>query len=124
MKKILVVDDDPNICELLEQRLRANNYEVIKASNGVEAFVKAREEKPQLIVLDVSMPVMNGYQFAKEVQWHDDIKKIPILILTAHAQTQDLFDIAGIVRFLTKPFNPNELLEMVNECMKNHKDDK
>ena len=119
MKKILVVDDDPGICELLESRLNTNGYEVIKSSNGVEAFVKAKDEKPDLIILDAAMPVMDGYQFVKETRWQAEIKDIPILILTARMNTKEMFDAIGIAHFLTKPFDSKKLLGMVAECVKN-----
>ena len=68
MKKILVVDDDPNIVELLQLRLEANGYEVLTASNGIAAFAEVKERRPDLIVLDAAMPIMDGYQFVQEVR--------------------------------------------------------
>ncbi len=112
MKKILVVDDDPNICELLEMRLGANGYEVLKAFNGVEAFVKASDEKPDLIVLDVSMPTMDGLKFVQETRWRE-IKDIPILILSARTNTKNIFDELGFKNFLNKPFDSKELLQKI-----------
>jgi len=119
MKKILIVDDDINIRELLESRLNANGYEVVQASNGVEAFVKAKDENPDLIILDASMPVMDGYEFAKEARWQDSIKDIPILVLTAMAQTKSLFNSLGIDNFISKPFKSDELLCSISGCVNN-----
>src|ERR1700733_8179920 len=119
MKRILVVDDDPNICEILKMRLELNNYEVTTASNGVVAFVKASEEKPDLIILDVCMPTMDGLKFVQATRWKMEMKDIPILILTARANTKELFDALGIGHFLAKPYDPKELLGMVAECVKN-----
>lgn len=116
MKKILVVDDDPNICELVGNRLKANHYEVRSASDGVEAFANVRSERPDLIVLDVSMPNMDGYQFIKEIQWQDDLRGIPILVLTARRNTREIFDALGVCRFMTKPFEPSQLLTVVEQC--------
>jgi len=118
MKKVLVVDDDPNICELLEIRLRSNGYEVLKASNGVEAFVKASDEKPDLIVLDVAMPTMDGLEFVRATRWLE-MKDIPILILTARTNTKELFDAFGVSNFMTKPFDSKVFLGKVAECIKN-----
>ncbi|MBI3601718.1 MAG: response regulator transcription factor [Candidatus Omnitrophica bacterium] len=118
MKKILVVDDDPNICELLKLRLESNGYEVIKASNGVEAFVKASDEKPDLIILDVAMPTMDGLEFVRSTR-RFDMKDIPILILTARTNSKEIFDTFGVANFLTKPFDSKELLGKVAECIKN-----
>jgi DNA-binding response OmpR family regulator len=117
MKKILVVDDDSNICELLENRLEANGYQVIKASNGVEAFVKANDERPDLIILDVSMPTMNGLEFVQSTRWFE-MKDIPIIILTALMDTKEIFNTFGITNFMTKPFDPDQLLEKIEECIK------
>ena len=112
MKKILIVDDDPNISELIEIRLISDGYEVIKASNGVEAFVKASDEKPNLIVLDVSMPTMDGLEFVKATRWLE-IKDIPILILTARMNTRKIFKDLGAIDFITKPFDSRDLLEKI-----------
>ena len=119
MKRILVVDDDPNIVELLQLRLEANGYEVSTASNGIEAFAQAKEQRPDLIVLDAAMPIMDGYQFMQEVRWRAEFKDIPILVLTARTHTKDLFDAIGIANFLSKPFDSKKLLGMVSECIKN-----
>ncbi len=118
MKKILVVDDDPNICELLKIRLESNGYEVTTASNGVEAFVKVNDDKPDLIILDVAMPTMDGLEFVRSTRWLDT-KDIPILILTARTNSKEIFDALGVADFLTKPFDPKELLGKVAECIKN-----
>jgi adenylate cyclase len=116
--KILVVDDDPDIIKVIKARLEANHYEVISANNGLEAFVKASEEKPDLIILDVSMPTMDGLKFVKATRGFE-MKDTPILILTALKLTQDTFKTFGIYHFLTKPFKSEELLEKVAECIKN-----
>lgn len=118
MKKILVVDDDPSLCRLLEIRLESNGYEVMKASNGVEAFAKASDERPDLIILDVSMPIMDGYEFVRSTRWLD-LKDIPILILSARVNTKEMFDALGVSDFLAKPFDFNELLGKVSECINN-----
>jgi len=116
MKKILVVDDDPNICELLTLRLESNGYEVITASNGVVAFVQASDEKPDLIILDVSMPTMDGLKFVQATRGFE-MKDIPIIILSARMNTKEIFDALGVAHFLTKPFDPQELLGAVAECI-------
>ena len=118
IKKILVVDDDPDIVELLKVRLEESGYGVMTASNGIEAFAKAREEKPDLIVLDAAMPVMDGCKFAKEIKWQSEIKDVPILVLTAHFYTREIFDNIGIAHFLTKPFDPKVLLGTIAACIK------
>jgi DNA-binding response OmpR family regulator len=118
MKKILVVDDDPGVCKLLRTRLKSRGYDVIEAYNGVEAFAKASDERPDLIILDVSMPIMDGYEFVRSTRWLD-LRDIPILILSARVNTREMFDAMGVPDFLAKPFNFNELLGKVEECIKN-----
>lgn len=118
MKKILVVDDDPDICENLKLRLESSGYTVSMASNGVGAFVKASEEKPDLIILDVSMPTMDGLRFVQATRWKMEIKDIPILILTARVNAKEMFDTLGVDHFLAKPYDSKELLGMVAECVK------
>jgi DNA-binding response OmpR family regulator len=118
MKKILVVDDDPNICENLKLRLESSGYTVNTASNGVVAFVKASEEKPDLIILDVSMPTMDGLKFVQATRWRVEMRDIPILILTGRVNTKEIFDNLGVDHFLTKPYDAKELLGMVAECVK------
>lgn len=118
MKRILVVDDDPDICEILKTRLESNGYEVETASNGVVAFVKASDEKPDLIILDVSMPTMDGLKFVQSTRWKMEMKDIPILILTARTNTKEIFDALGVAHFLAKPYDSKELLGIVEECIK------
>jgi CheY-like chemotaxis protein len=118
MKKILVVDDEPGIVEVIRQRLEFNHYEVITAYDGLEAFVKVSEEKPDLIILDVSMPRMDGLKFVKATRGFE-MKDTPILILTALSLTREAFEAFGINHFLTKPFNSEKLLQKVAECLMN-----
>jgi chemosensory pili system protein ChpA (sensor histidine kinase/response regulator) len=119
MKKILIVDDDSSMRELLENRLRSNGYDVVEASNGVGAFVQTIDEKPDLILLDVNMPVMDGYKFVQTIRWREQFKDIPILVVSGRLNTRGLFREMGITHFLSKPFRSEELLEMVEESIKN-----
>ena len=81
-KKILVVDDDKNICELLSLYLKKENYQVVFAYDGSEAVTKAKEEKPNLIVLDVMMPVINGWEACKLIRQFTDVPKLCLQHLT------------------------------------------
>jgi CheY-like chemotaxis protein len=118
MKKILIVDDEEALVEVIKVRLEANHYEVITAKDGLEAFVKASEEKPDLIILDVSMPTMDGLKFVKATRGFE-MKDTPILILTALNLTQEAFENFGIKHFLTKPFDSEKLLQKIAECLLN-----
>ncbi len=116
MKRILVVEDDFDLAVVVEERLKANGYEIIKASDGVEALVKAREQKPHMIVLDVVMPVMNGYQFLQELKWDDDIRDIPVVVLSGQNFLKTEFVDAGVKHFISKPFDAQAFLGAVAQC--------
>lgn len=114
-KKILVVDDNYNILKLLEYRLRANEYEVITAHDGEEALEKVRQEKPGLILLDVLIPKIDGYQVLSILKADEQYKDIPIVMLTARGQITDMKKglELGAASYITKPFDPDVLLEII-----------
>ncbi len=114
-RKILVVDDERQIVKLVEINLKKHGYEVLCAYDGVEALEKVDSEKPDMIVLDVMMPRMNGFDVLKRLQANPDTERIPVIMLTAKAQDADIFQgwQAGVSSYLTKPFNPRELLTFV-----------
>lgn len=119
--KILVVDDEPEIVRLEKNRLEMNSYEVITASDGVEAFIKARDQKPDLIVLDVLMPNLDGYTFVRELRRDPEVRLIPIIVLTSRDQLKKLFEIEGIQQenYLIKPFDGEELIHKVEMILQN-----
>jgi len=112
-KKILVVDDDKNICELLNIYLKNEGYEVFFAYDGSDAVNKAKEEKPDLIVLDVMMPIINGWEACKLIRQFTDV---PIIMLTAldtlENKVQGLN--IGADDYIVKPFEPVEVLARIN----------
>ncbi len=114
-KKILVVDDERQIVKLVEINLRKAGYDVICAYDGVEALEKVQSDRPDMIVLDVMMPRMNGFDVLKKLQSNPDTEQIPVIMLTAKAQDADIFAgwQSGVSSYLTKPFNPRELLTFV-----------
>jgi CheY-like chemotaxis protein len=117
-KKILVVDDDPITLRLVESELVSYNYKVVTASDGKEGLEKARNQMPDLIVLDIIMPKMDGYTFVREIKADSSLKHIPIIILTAKDKMKDLFEIEGIEDYLVKPFNPQDLLNRIETYFK------
>lgn len=120
MSKILVVDDDTAINELIKINLELSGYEVICAYDGIQGFTLAKQELPDLIVLDVMMPDVDGYTVAKRVRENCMTKDIPILMLTAMGQLQDKvkgFDI-GVDDYLVKPFEMEELQVRVRALLK------
>jgi len=119
MPKILIVDDEEKFVELMQIRLEANGYEVVSANDGKEGLEKVRVNKPDLIISDALMPVMDGYKFYKELKQNRATLKIPVLILTARGSMEDSFKVVGADEFLTKPVKTEELLEKVNKLLNN-----
>lgn len=117
MQKILVVDDDPNIVKLLLSRLLANGYSVETASDGQAGLEKAKSWKPDLIVLDVIMPRMDGYSFVLQVRKENLFPNTPIIVLTAKDKMRDLFEMEGIRYYMVKPFKAEELLQVISEAL-------
>ena len=120
MTKILVIDDDIAINELIKINLELQGYEVKQAFNGTEGFALAKQEQPNLIVLDVMMPEVDGFTVAQRIRQYDDISETPIIMLTALSQLNDKvngFDI-GVDDYLTKPFEIEELIVRVRALLK------
>lgn len=118
-KKILVVDDESGLVEMLSIRLEANNYQVIAASDGQEGLDKARAESPDLIILDLMLPKLDGCQVCRALKSDEKYKQIPIVIFTARAQESDVKagNEAGADAYITKPFEPDILLAKVNQLI-------
>ncbi len=116
--KILIVEDDPGtrlaLCDFLKQNGFPN---VVSASDGSSGLCRARDCHPQLIISDISMPVMDGYAFIQELRSHSALKAIPIIILTGRAEMVDLFRMAEIYNYLIKPVEPQAFLDMVNRVL-------
>lgn len=120
MTKILVIDDDNAINELIKINLELQGYEVTQAFNGVEGFAKAKQEEPALIILDVMMPEVDGFTVAQRIRQAQEIADTPILMLTALSQLNDKvngFNI-GVDDYLTKPFEIDELIVRVRALLK------
>jgi len=117
--KILVVDDEPEAVELLEFNLKQAGYAVTTAGDGAEALKKARTQSPDLIVLDVMLPEMDGFEICKSLRLDSTTAKIPIIMLTAKAAEIDrvLGLELGADDYLTKPFSPRELLLRIKKIL-------
>src|SRR5205814_1887713 len=113
--KILAVDDERHIVRLVEVNLQRAGYEVVTAYDGREALEKVKSENPDLVVLDVMMPYMDGFEVLKNLKADPITAEIPVIMLTAKAQDADVFRgwQSGVDCYLTKPFNPMELLTFV-----------
>lgn len=114
-KRILVVDDEKQLVDMLKMRLEANNYEVIAAYDGMEALECSRKQKPDLIVLDLMLPKLDGYQVCRMLKFDKATHKIPIVMLTALSQKEDREwgKKVNADVYITKPFNAEELLEKI-----------
>lgn len=121
--KILVVDDEPDLVSTVQCHLGWCHYEVITATNGKEGLEKAVNEKPDLILLDVSMPVMNGHEMLERLRKHPDLKDIPVIMLTALCEADDIAIVSsyGISDYVTKPFDFAELMEKIANALENKK---
>ena len=119
-KKILVCDDEPQLVDLLKVRLEANNYNVITAIDGFEAIEKARNNNPDLIILDLMLPKLNGYKVCRMLKFDDKYKHIPIIMFTARASQEDKKTgrETGADAYITKPFEPKLLLDKIKELIK------
>jgi DNA-binding response OmpR family regulator len=108
---VLVADDDPDILNLVVLRLERDGYEVVGAADGERALEQALERVPDLAVLDVSMPKLDGYEVAQRLRAHEGTKEVPIIFLTARAQKSDVARglEAGASDYVTKPFSTADL---------------
>lgn len=125
-RKILVVDDEPEIVESVESVLLDHGFDVFKAGNGAEALEIAKREWPDLIISDICMPGLTGYEFWNELKKINDGKggKIPMIIISAHGDMSSFFDAWDICSFLSKPFNMQELMAKVSETIGPEADEK
>lgn len=122
---ILVVDDDPDILEILSYNLNAEGYKVVKAENGVEAVKKAKKKKPQLVILDVMMPEMDGIEACEKIRETKGLENTLITFLTARGEDYSQvagFD-AGADDYITKPVRPKVLMSKVKALLRRFKSD-
>lgn len=122
MSKILVVEDSPMIQEILIERLLLRDYEVVAANNGQEAVELAQRERPDLILMDISLPVMDGWEATQCIRNIDNIKDTPIIALTAHALIEDRNKSLelGCNDFETKPINFSQLVLKMESLLSKH----
>jgi len=117
-KKILVVDDEENVRRLVRRILGKENV-ILEAGDGEVTLDIARKQKPDLILMDISMPKMDGYTACYKLKNNEVTKAIPVIMLTGigFALNKKLADEVGAVGYITKPFNPQELLDMVSQFL-------
>ena len=117
-KKILVADDEQQLALAVKIRLQSKGYTVVTASDGQQALALAAQEKPDLIILDVLMPVMDGYSCLRELNTKFGRGKIPVIVLTARDRMKDLFELEGIEDYVIKPFDHEDLLVRIERVFK------
>ena len=118
-KRILVIDDEPNLLEVIRLRLEANDYEVLTAQDPLAGLEIAKEEMPDLIIMDVIMPKVNGLRLLRILKREDETKDIPVIILSVqwHDNNHKAGVDAGADYYLTKPYDPKELLDTVKKVL-------
>lgn len=118
-KRILVIDDEPNLLEVIRIRLEANDYEVLTAQDPLAGLEIAKEERPDLIIMDVIMPKVNGLRLLRILKREDETKDIPVIILSVkwHDNNHKAGMDAGADYYLTKPYDPKELLDTVKKAI-------
>lgn len=119
MPKILVVDDEEHIIMILKDSLEFSGFQVVTALDGQEALETVAKEKPELVVLDIGMPKMDGWEVCRRLKGDEKTKNIPVIILTAYAQTSDQRKgmQLGADRFITKPCDLAYLVEEINSLI-------
>ena len=118
-KKILIVDDEPEMLEMVQFRLEKNGYTVFTATTGEECIKKAQDEQPDVILLDILLPDLSGYEVSKRIKANEFTKNIPIIMVTAFigddAKKKGLEQ--GAQYFISKPFDPEELLSEIKNIV-------
>jgi CheY-like chemotaxis protein len=120
MPKILVVDDEEHILMILKDSLEFSGFNVVTAANGEEALDQVAKTSPDLLVLDIGMPKLDGWEVCRRLKGNEKTRQIPIIILTAYAQSSDQrkgMDL-GADRFITKPCDLTYLVEEINNLLK------
>jgi DNA-binding response OmpR family regulator len=120
-KTIMIIDDEPDIIKLVRISLEMANFNVIEASSGKEALEKVKAQVPDLFVLDIMMPGMNGYEVCEKLRADDRTRAVPIVMLTAKGQKNDAEQglRSGANQYIVKPFDPYELGAQITGIINN-----
>jgi len=121
--KILLVDDEPDYVSTISHHLVWANYNVVIANNGQEGLEKAASEKPDLILLDTNMPVMNGHETLEHLNKDPELKTIPVIMVTAACEVDDIATASsfGVVDYISKPFDFADLKEKIASALEGKK---
>ena len=117
--KILVIDDEPDLVSTIQCRLEWCKFEVVAAGNGEEGLEKAASEKPDLILLDIDMPGMNGHEVLDCLRNRPDLRDIPVIMCTALCEAEDIAKASsyGVRDYIAKPFDFSELVEKISNVL-------
>jgi DNA-binding response OmpR family regulator len=119
-KRVVCIEDEPEMIDLVRLILDRKGFQVIGANGGIEGLEVVREEKPDLILLDLMMPDMDGWEVYQQIKADEQLRQIPVVVVTAKAQSIDKvlgLHIAKVDDYITKPFGPQELLESVEKIL-------
>jgi len=122
-KRVVCIEDEPEMIDLVRLILGRKGFEVIGANGGVEGLEAVRREKPDLVLLDLMMPDMDGWEVYQQIKADEELRHIPVVVVTAKAQSIDKvlgLHIAKVDDYITKPFGPQELLESVAKILGEH----
>ena len=116
-KCILVVEDQEDNRQILRDLLTNAGFEMIEAENGEEALASVARQRPDLILMDIQLPVLDGYEATRRIKAHPDLKSIPIIVVTSYALSgdEDKARLAGCDDYVAKPFSPRQLLAKIKE---------
>ena len=117
-KTILIADDEEQLALAVKIRLQSRGYQVRTAANGRQALELIAQSPPDLLILDVLMPVMDGYSCLREINARVGRGKLPIIVLTARDRMKDLFELEGIEDYVIKPFDHEDLLVRIDRALK------
>lgn len=125
MKKVLIVEDEPNILLAVKMCMEQAGYEVITAQDGITAVQEAIDNHPDLILLDIVIPKMNGYLVCEALKQEESTRNIPVVVISARAQEEDIVRAKsiGAVDYIVKPFSPEELRSKVQKVIGMKKED-
>jgi two-component system cell cycle response regulator DivK len=119
-KRILVVEDQMDSLQIVRDLLRVNGYEMTEAQNGEEAIAAVAKERPDLILMDIQLPIMDGYEATRRIKADPSLRSIPIIAVTAYALSGDeeKARAAGCNDFVPKPYSPRQLLAKIREYLR------
>jgi two-component system, cell cycle response regulator DivK len=118
-KRILVVEDQPDNRQIIRDMLTPTDYEIIEAENGEQALTIVAKERPDLILMDIQLPLIDGYEATRRIKADPDLKGIPIIVVTSYALSGDegKARAAGCDAYVTKPYSPRQLLAKIRELL-------